>query len=228
MTSTAMAMRSSTCSPRLCAVEIAPTPSGLVSTSASPGRAPAFVSSSSGCTVPATDRPYFGSGSSMECPPATDAPAAWTTAAPPRRISPSTSGPRRSRGKRDDVERGQRRAAHGVDVRQRVGRGDAAEVVRVVDDRGEEVDRLDQRDLGRELDDGRVVGSAGTDEQAVVPGPGRQRADDRQEVRGGELAPAAGAVAERGERHVEGHGRDASRRSRRGGAERDRRRAAAA
>ena len=48
---------------------------------------------------------------------------------------------------RHQVERGQRPAAHRVDVGQRVGRGDAPEVVGVVDDRREEVDGLHQREL---------------------------------------------------------------------------------
>jgi len=48
---------------------------------------------------PVTDIPYFGSASSMEWPPTMATPASAATAAPPRRISPSTSGPRVSSGK---------------------------------------------------------------------------------------------------------------------------------
>ena len=45
------------------AVEMMPVPRGLVSTSASPGRAPALSTILSGCTTPVTDMPYLGSRS---------------------------------------------------------------------------------------------------------------------------------------------------------------------
>src|SRR5690606_21847170 len=48
-------------------------------------------------------------------------------------------------GPREEIDRDDRGAAHRVDVGQRVGRGDAAEVVGVVDDGGEEVGRGDDR-----------------------------------------------------------------------------------
>ena len=48
----------------------------------------------SGCTVPNTDRPYFGSSSSMEWPPTTNAPASRTLSAPPRSTLATTSVPR--------------------------------------------------------------------------------------------------------------------------------------
>ena len=65
--------------PRLSAVDTAPAPSGLVSTSASPARPPALVSTSSGCTIPVTARPYFGSASSIEWPPTIATPASAAT-----------------------------------------------------------------------------------------------------------------------------------------------------
>ncbi len=98
MTSIARATSSSSASPRLIAVATVPAPSGLVSTSASPGAPPALVSTASGWTVPVTASPYFGSGSSIEWPPTTLAPAAATASAPPRRISASVSGPSVSSG----------------------------------------------------------------------------------------------------------------------------------
>ena len=55
-------------------------------------------------------------------------------------------------------ERRNRPASHGVNVAQRVGRGDLAEGVRVVHDGREEVHGLDQRQVGRELIHSRVVG----------------------------------------------------------------------
>ena len=66
MTSTARASNASSRAPRLRAVATAPTPSGLVSTSASPARPPSWPSTASGCTTPVTASPYFGSGSSIE------------------------------------------------------------------------------------------------------------------------------------------------------------------
>ncbi len=90
---TSIASDRSTAKPRLCAVTSRLTPKGFVSTSVSPTRPPALVSTARGSTVPVTASPYFGSGSSIECPPTIEAPAAVTASKPPRRISRSTSGP---------------------------------------------------------------------------------------------------------------------------------------
>ena len=68
ITSTASASGASR-APRLSAVDTAPAPSGLVSTSASPARPPALVITSSGRTTPVTASPYLGSASSIEWPP---------------------------------------------------------------------------------------------------------------------------------------------------------------
>ena len=114
-----------------------------------------------GAPMPVTAIPYLGSGSSIEWPPTIGAPAAAAASAPPRRISRSTSGAERLERVGDEVERGDRRRAHRVDVRQRVGGGDAAERVRVVDDRREEVDGLHDRQVVGELDDAGVVGRVG-------------------------------------------------------------------
>ena len=148
MTATAAASRSSAATPRLRAVVTAPTPSGLVRTSASPGRRAGVGDQlAPGATVPVTARPYLGSGSSIEWPP-----TIWRAGrvddvgAAAEDLAQHVAAEALER-ERDDVQRRQRRAAHRVDVRQRVGRGDAAEVVGVVDDRGEEVDRLDQREV---------------------------------------------------------------------------------
>ncbi len=46
-------------------------------------------------------------------------------------------------GKADDVQRGERPPPHGVDVAERVRHGNLAECVRIVHDRGEEIDGLD-------------------------------------------------------------------------------------
>ena len=67
----------------------------------------------------------------------------------------------------DERQREQRRAAHRVDVRDRVGRGDPAEVVRIVDDGHEEVGRRDDRLALVQLVDGGVVGGLDADEERL-------------------------------------------------------------
>jgi hypothetical protein len=93
----------------------------------------------------------------------------------------------------DEVECADGAPAHRVDVRERVGGGDAPERVRVVDDRGEEIGGLHDRQLVGELDDPRVVGGVGRDQHARVR-RARQAGEDRPQVGGGELASAARAV----------------------------------
>ncbi len=68
-----------------------PVPSALVRKTASPLRAPLFVQMPSGCTVPTTASPYFGSSSRSVCPPARMAPAARTASSAPASTSASTS-----------------------------------------------------------------------------------------------------------------------------------------
>ena len=58
--------------------------------------------------------------------------------------------------------------AHGVDVRQRVGRGDLAKQERVVDHRREEVDGLHEAKVLPYAEDARIVGGIEPHEQVVV------------------------------------------------------------
>ena len=67
----------------------------------------------------------------------------------------------------DQRQREQRRAAHRVDVRDRVRCGDAAEVERIVDDRHEEVGGRDDRLLVVQPIHRRVVGRFDADEQLL-------------------------------------------------------------
>lgn len=69
--------------PPLIAVLTIPVPSGLVSTSRSPGLAPWFVQTRSGWTRPVTARPYFSSGSSTVWPPARTQGASRSVSRPP-------------------------------------------------------------------------------------------------------------------------------------------------
>ena len=58
--------------------------------------------------------------------------------------------------------------AHGVDVRQRVGRGDLAKQKRVVDHRRKEVDGLHEPQVLSYAKDARIVGGIESHEQIVV------------------------------------------------------------
>lgn len=58
--------------------------------------------------------------------------------------------------------------AHGVDVRQRICRGNLAKQKRVVDHRREEVDGLHEAQVFANTKDTRIVGGIETHEQVVV------------------------------------------------------------
>ena len=89
----------------------------------------------------------------------------------------------------DEVQRGDRPAAHRVDVGQRVGRGDPAEVVRVVDDRREEVDRLHEREVVAQPVDAGVVGRGRADEQSGSSRCAEARGRSASRSRGPSLQP---------------------------------------
>ena len=67
-----------------------------------------------------------------------------------------------------DRERGQRTAAHRVDVADRVRRGDLAVDVRVVDDRREEIDRLHERRPALPPVHTRIVRGPEVDQDTVI------------------------------------------------------------
>ena len=184
------------------ALATTPVPSPLVSTSTSPGRPPAFVQIASGCTVPVTARPYFGSGSVIVWPPTTAMPASRATSAPPRMMAPAMAWSR-SPGMPAMASANSGCGAHRVDVGDRVGRGDAAEVVGVVDDGREEVDRLHERQVVAEPHAGGVVERRGADQHARVVDR-RQAAQHLGEVGGGQLAGAAAAGRHAGQPHGRG------------------------
>ncbi len=70
----------------------------------------------------------------------------------------------------DHLERRQRSAAHRIHIAERIGRGNAPPVVCLVDDWGEEVHGLHQRDLVGEAVDARVVRPLDTDKEVLVAG----------------------------------------------------------
>ena len=96
ITSSAAAAVAAGTTPRFSAVETTPPPTGFVRNNASPARAVELRTTRSGCTVPVTASPYFGSASSIEWPPTIATPAAAATSEPPRRISWSGIRPRSS------------------------------------------------------------------------------------------------------------------------------------
>ena len=87
---------------------------------------------------------------------------------------------------RHDVQTGQRPSPHRVDVAEGVGRGDPAEVVRVVDDGREKVDRLDQGQIVAEAVDPGVV-AGGVADQNVGVRDGWQAAQDLRQVGGADF-----------------------------------------
>src|SRR5581483_9460892 len=95
----------------------------------------------------------------------------------------------------DEVEGRQRLAAHRINVAERVRSGDHAEVVRPIDDRGEEVGGEDQREVGGELVDGRVVAGGAADQHVRIADVG-QEAEQGQQVAGRLLGGAAGPLGE--------------------------------
>ena len=99
----------------------------------------------------------------------------------------------------DDGERHDRPPAHRVDVGDGVGRGDAAEIERIVDDGRKEVRGRHQRLRVVQLVHRRIVGSLGAHHELSGQAPYGARAQDLRQDGRGDLAATAAAVAELGE-----------------------------
>ena len=95
-----------------------------------------------------------------------------------------------------DIEREEDRAAHGVDVAHAVGGGDGAVGPGVVDDRGEEIDRLHDGQIGRKAIDRGVVAGLETDDEVRVGGEG-QRTQYLRQGRRAQFGRSASAAGER-------------------------------
>ena len=65
----------------------------------------------------------------------------------------------------EDSQRENRPATHGIDIGDGVGGGDAPEVARLVDHRGEEIDGRDQAGAVVDLPHGRIVAGLGPHQQ---------------------------------------------------------------
>ena len=102
-------------------------------------------------------------------------------------------------GPRDDVEREEDLSAHRVDVGHRVRGGDRPCRIRVVDDRREEIDGLDDRELVGNAIDRRVIGRLQSDEQLSGVGLRGEGAQDLRQWAGAQLRASAGAGRQAGE-----------------------------
>ena len=195
ITSTARATSSGSATPRLIAVEITPRPRGFVRNSRDPGVA---VGADDRVRLGETqgDHPELRLGVGDRVAAEHRGPAFVTTSIPPCRTSPSCSIGRSSTGHAAMLSARIGCAPIRVHVRERVRRSDPPPVVRVVDDRREEVERRDDRLLVRQPHDGRVVAGVRGHEDVGVELGHRQRAEQRLEIRRAELAPAARSVAE--------------------------------
>src|SRR5256886_2290368 len=102
----------------------------------------------------------------------------------------------------DDGEREDRPRAHRVDVGEGMGGRDTPEVVRVVDDRREEIGGGDERLAVVQAVDRGVVGGFRADEQLLRQSSNRRRSENFSQHRGRDLAAAAAAVAELGQANL--------------------------
>ena len=57
------------------------------------------------------------------------------------------------------IQRGDRSSAHGIDIRYGIGRSNPAEGERIVHQGGDYIDRLDKRQFGRYPVDSRIIGT---------------------------------------------------------------------
>ena len=99
----------------------------------------------------------------------------------------------------DQGEGEQRRGAHRIDIGERVGRGDRAEVERIVDDRHEEIGRGDDRLRGVDLVDGGVIRGFYAHQKLRWQEPGRRAGEELPQHGRRDLAAAAATMAELGE-----------------------------
>ena len=184
---------------RFNAVEITPSPIGLVSTRASPACAPRF-GEHPGRIDRADDREpelrfgvVDGVAAAHDRTRGPDDVVATVEHAREELERQALAGPR------DEVQGEEWRAAHRVDVGQGVRGRDPAPVVRVVDDRREEVGGEHHGEVVAEAVDRGVVGRVEPDEEVGVGGRVTQTVDESEhgaQVGGRELARASRAVRE--------------------------------
>ena len=156
--------------PFLIPVEITPVPIGLVRMITSPGRAPELVAifvwiDYTRNRVTKHDLLVIDAVTANQC----DAILIY-------RLQPAAHDLTQNRGidaflgKTRDRHRCDRRSSHGPNVVNGVERGDAAIVVRVIDDRSEEIERLHECEVVSKAVYTRVVGCIKTDNQIWIAG----------------------------------------------------------
>ena len=99
----------------------------------------------------------------------------------------------------DQCQREQRRRALGIDIGNRPGGRDAAEVEGVVDDRRVEISRRDDRLLLVDLVNRGIVAAPRADQQLRRNHAGSEAGEDLLENRRGDLGAAAAAVRKMGQ-----------------------------
>ncbi len=109
-----------------------------------------------------------------------------------------------ARRKTDDVEREQRPAAHRVHITERIGCGDAAEIKRIVDDRRDKVDGLNDDSIVVEPICRRIIGGRGADQDRRIFDWG-QLAQHLCQVLGTNLARSAAAARQLRQCDLFGH-----------------------
>jgi hypothetical protein len=101
----------------------------------------------------------------------------------------------RAHRKANDAQRGQWFASHRVDIGQCIGGRDLAEQVRVVDNRREEVDRLNECEPIRQQENPRVVEGLSTDKDSGI-GSRFERREGAGQVTRTQLGGSTGATRE--------------------------------
>src|SRR5207253_9576181 len=102
----------------------------------------------------------------------------------------------------DDGEREDRTRPHGVNVGQRVGRGDAPEIVRVVYDRHEKIGGGDHRLLVVQTIHGGIVAGLDTHEQLRIKVLARDFGEDFRKWGGRDFAAAPTAGCQTGQSNI--------------------------
>ena len=181
----------------LCRLLSTPTPSGLVSVSGGAGDGGVVADHPVEVDDPGHRHPVLGLRVVDRVPPADVAAGRVRDLQPAAQHLGGELGGQHVAGPAEQVDRDDRGAAHGVDVGEGVGRGDPAERVRVVDDRGEEVRREHEPLTAGETDHRGVVPVVQPDDQLgrrVDGTGGGQTGDHGLELARRDLARAAPAV----------------------------------
>jgi hypothetical protein len=95
-------------------------------------------------------------------------------------------------GRTGDCHGGQRRAAHCVHIAERVGGRDSTEAERIIDNRGEEVERLNERAVCVDPEDTGIIRGRKADEH-IGMSPFWYLIQDLDQAGGAQLAGSAGA-----------------------------------